>query len=236
MVNTHHGPAGRHDFDRAYWEGHWAAGGAGEHDAGQDLPEIPYLPAETAALPPGTALDAGCGVGSEALWLASRGWQVTGADLSATALAQAASRAHAAGLGDRVEWVEADLTRWEPGRSWDLVTTHYAHPDSGQLAFYARLAALVAPSGTLLIVGHREGAPGGHGAHAGHGAHTGHGAHSTHEEPDHPEGSTASLGAVTGLFAGSAWTVEAAYENERSLTRGGRDLTLQDVVVRVRRS
>lgn len=226
-MHTHHEPAGRHDFDQTYWEGHWAAGGAGEHDAGQDLLESPYLPAETAALPPGTALDAGCGVGSEALWLAGRGWQVTGADLSATALTQAAGRARAAGLGDRVEWVEADLSRWDPGRTWDLVATHYAHPDSGQLAFYARLAPLVAPSGTLLIVGHRAGTDAGQGGHSGHG---------THEEPDHPEGSTASLEGITGLFAGSAWTVEAAYEHERSLSRGGRDLKLQDVVVRVRRS
>lgn len=232
-MNPHDEPTGTHDFDHAYWEGHWAEGRTAERDAGQDLPVSPYLPAEAGALAPGTALDAGCGVGTEALWLAGQGWQVTGADLSATALAQAAGRARTAGLQDRVDWVEADLTRWEPGRTWDLVTTHYAHPDSGQLSFYALLGGLVAPAGTLLIVGHRHGA---HGGHSGHGAHGAQGGHGEAGGPGHPEGSTASLEGITGLFAGPAWTVEAAYENERSLHRDGRDLTLQDVVVRVRRS
>lgn len=232
-MNTHHEPTGTHDFDHAYWEGHWTDGRMAERDAGQDLPVSPYLPAEAGALAPGTALDAGCGVGTEALWLAGEGWQVTGADLSATALAQADARARTAGLQDRMEWVEADLTRWEPGRTWDLVTTHYAHPDSGQLHFYELLGGLVAPAGTLLIVGHRHGRPSGHGAHGAHGAHADHG---QGEGPGHPEGSTASLEGITGLFAGPAWTVEAAYENERSLHRDGRDLTLQDVVVRVCRS
>ncbi|MGM7667561.1 SAM-dependent methyltransferase [Microbacterium sp. A93] len=232
-MNTHHEPAGTHDFDHAYWESHWAAGGTGEDDAGQDLPVSPYLPAEAGSLAPGTALDAGCGVGTEALWLADRGWQVTGADLSATALAQAARRAHAAGLDDRVEWVEADLTRWGSGRTWDLVATHYAHPDSGQLDFYEHLGGLVAPAGTLLIVGHRHG---GHSGHSGHGGPAGHGSHGGGSGGGHPEGATASLEGITGLFAGPAWSVEAAYENERSIQRGDRDLTLQDVVVRVRRS
>ena len=34
------------------------------------------------------------------------------------------------------------------------ITTHYAHPDIPQLAFYERIAAWVGPGGTLLIVGH----------------------------------------------------------------------------------
>ena len=48
---------------------------------------------------PGTALDAGCGEGAEATWLASRGWDVTAADISAEALARAAARAVAGDAG-----------------------------------------------------------------------------------------------------------------------------------------
>ena len=101
---------------------------------------------------PGTALDAGCGEGAEALWLASRGWHVTAADIAAEALARAASRAAAqtpaSGL---VRWVEADLTTWAPETQFDLVTTNYAHPAMPQLAFYQRIAEWVAPGGTLCL-------------------------------------------------------------------------------------
>jgi 2-polyprenyl-3-methyl-5-hydroxy-6-metoxy-1,4-benzoquinol methylase len=37
--------------------------------------------AEAAGLPPGRALDLACGEGRHAIWLASRGWQVTAVDL-----------------------------------------------------------------------------------------------------------------------------------------------------------
>lgn len=43
------------------------------------------LVAEITDLPPGRALDVGCGEGADALWLARRGWQVTAVDISETA-------------------------------------------------------------------------------------------------------------------------------------------------------
>ena len=141
-------------FDATYWERHWRGA---DHGSAQNLPANPYLASETADLPIGTALDSGCGRGTEAIWLAERGWRVTGADISATALADAADRADRAGLITPIEWVKADLERWEPDRTWDLVTTHYAHPKAGQLDFYQRISKWVAPGGTLLIVGHLPG-------------------------------------------------------------------------------
>ena len=41
-----------------------------------------FLVAETAALRPGRALDLACGEGRNAVWLAERGWQVTGVDFA----------------------------------------------------------------------------------------------------------------------------------------------------------
>lgn len=55
-----------------------------------------------------------------------------------------------------MEWVAADLTVWEPGRKFDLVTTHYAHPTMAQLSFYSRISRWVAPGGALLVVGHQH--------------------------------------------------------------------------------
>lgn len=43
----------------------------------------PALVEEAAAFAPGTALEAGCGEGADALWPAQAGWQVTGTDFSA---------------------------------------------------------------------------------------------------------------------------------------------------------
>ena len=61
-----------------------------------------WLPELAAGWAPGTALDIGCGEGDDALWLAARGWEVTGADLSPTAVGRLRDGARRAGLGGRV--------------------------------------------------------------------------------------------------------------------------------------
>lgn len=203
-----------HEFDKPYWESHWADVAMG---GDRSRPVSPHLLSETTHLPAGTALDAGCGTGSEALWLAEHGWRVTGADISATALAAAASRASAAGLDGSVEWIETDVARWEPGRRWDLVVTSYAHPDTGQLAFYRHVASWVAPGGTLLIVGHARGRGHAHGS-------------------DHPESATATQAEITRLFTAPGWRIEASYEKSRIMRAGGRPTRLHDVIVRARRA
>jgi 2-polyprenyl-3-methyl-5-hydroxy-6-metoxy-1,4-benzoquinol methylase len=119
----------------------------------EENPVNPHLVDAVSGLAPGTALDAGCGAGAEAIWLASQDWQVTAADISADALDRARRRAVASGMTS-VDWVEADLSVWSPDTQYGLVTTHYAHPSIPQVAFYERISHWVAPGGTLLIVGH----------------------------------------------------------------------------------
>ena len=46
-----------------------------------------WLPELALGWEPGRALDLGCGEGADAVWLAEHGWDVTGLDLSATAIA-----------------------------------------------------------------------------------------------------------------------------------------------------
>jgi RNA polymerase sigma-70 factor (ECF subfamily) len=81
----------------------------------------PILVAAASKLPPGSVLDVACGDGTNAVWLASHGWRVTGVDWSGVALAKAEAQAEAAGV--TVDWIEADLSHWlPPARAFDLVT------------------------------------------------------------------------------------------------------------------
>ncbi|BDI24095.1 bifunctional 2-polyprenyl-6-hydroxyphenol methylase/3-demethylubiquinol 3-O-methyltransferase UbiG [Herbiconiux sp. L3-i23] len=116
----------------------------------------PQLVAEAEKLDTGTALDVGCGEGGDVIWLAARGWRVTGADFSANGLARAARNAEAAGVADRTDWWQVDAREFDAaGRSFDLVTTHFLHPPSGGMVEVTRrLATAVAPGGHLLVVGH----------------------------------------------------------------------------------
>jgi len=187
------------------------------------MPAHPYLRDVAAGLTVGTALDAGCGVGSEALWLAERGWQVTGADISATALGIAAERARVLELAGEVTWVETDLGTWEPEHQWDFVMTNYAHPDSGQLEFYARLGQWVAPGGTLLIVGHLHDA-----AHGHTDEHT-----DAHGAP--PAAAQVTGTAITAQFDLAEWQLVSSTEHHRTVGTGPHAKQLHDAVVHLRR-
>jgi SAM-dependent methyltransferase len=114
------------------------------------------LVAEASELKPGTALDLGCGEGGDVIWLARRGWTVTGADFSAAGLERAARLAEQAGVAERTDWWRVDAREFDPGgRSYDLVSTQYLHPpDGGMVDVVRRLAGAVAPGGHLLVVGH----------------------------------------------------------------------------------
>jgi 2-polyprenyl-3-methyl-5-hydroxy-6-metoxy-1,4-benzoquinol methylase len=116
----------------------------------------PQLVAEASGLTPGTALDVGCGEGGDVVWLAQRGWRVTGADFAANGLARAARHAAEAGVADRTDWWQVDARTFDAdGRMFDLVTTHYLHPPAGGMVqVVGRLAGAVGPGGHLLVVGH----------------------------------------------------------------------------------
>lgn len=103
----------------------------------------------------GRALDLGCGQGADAIWLAREGWEVTGVDVSSVALAKADEEAQAAGVA--VTWEQRELgTQPLPAGPFDLVTSAFLHsPVEMPRAEILRAAAeLVAPGGTLLVIGH----------------------------------------------------------------------------------
>ncbi|MEV8377713.1 class I SAM-dependent methyltransferase [Kribbella sp. NPDC056861] len=210
-----------HDFDKTYWEDRWRTGANGVPAAMAQTPPNPYLVRAVSGLAPGTALDAGCGAGAEAIWLATQGWRVTGADISSDALGQASRRAVDSGLAEgQVEWVEADLTSWTPATQYGLVVTNYAHPSIPQLDFYRRISAWVAPGGTLLIVGHL------HSHGAGHG----------HHDDQPPAEASVMVADVSAVLDEASWQIVAAEEQFRTVTGpGGHTSDLHDVVVQATR-
>ncbi|MDN2497438.1 methyltransferase domain-containing protein [Nocardia nova] len=64
------------------------------------------------ALPPGRALDLGCGTGRNSVYLAKHGWEVTGVELVAEAVARAEERARAEGV-TTARFVHGDLLALE---------------------------------------------------------------------------------------------------------------------------
>lgn len=113
-----------------------------------------FLVEEVAGLPPGRALDLACGEGRNALWLAERGWSVTGVDFSGVALAKA--RRWAAERHLQLDLVEADLLEWEaPALPFDLVVVLYLHlPAQHRRRVLRRAVRGLAPGGRIVVVGH----------------------------------------------------------------------------------
>jgi SAM-dependent methyltransferase len=109
-----------------------------------------------AALPPGRALDLGCGTGTDSPYLARHGWDVTGVDLVPEALAIARRKAAAAGVS--VRFVQGDVTHL-PELVPDGYTLlldfgcYHTLPPDQRAAYVAGVSAGAAPGATLLLYG-----------------------------------------------------------------------------------
>ncbi|MFZ2530193.1 MAG: class I SAM-dependent methyltransferase [Rhodococcus sp. (in: high G+C Gram-positive bacteria)] len=208
------------DFDRQFWEDRY------RHRSTTHRHPNPQLVAEVADLRPGRALDAGCGEGGDALWLAGHGWTVTAVDIAEEALGRARALGESAGadVAHRIDWVRADLTTWNSPRSdYDLVTSHYVHAPGPREDLLRRLADAVAPGGTLLVVGH-DCVTVGH-DHAGH-AHPG--------DRSAPESRVTADDLAASLKPGR-WDIVVAESRTRTATGHGRDEVLHDTVLRATR-
>jgi len=113
-----------------------------------------FLVEELQALAPGRALDVACGEGRNAVWLASKGWHVTGVDFSRAGLAKAQRTGdgprRGSGLGrGRCRRVAASFGLVRCRCRAVPAPSGRATPP-GTCACRGRLA----PGGILLVVGH----------------------------------------------------------------------------------
>lgn len=125
-------------------------------DTGLVPTELSALIEGAGALPPGRALDIGCGTGTQAVYMAQKGWQVTAIDAVPRPLSQARDRARAAGVS--VDWILGDVARierlgLEPGFTLVFDRGCFHGLDDSQRAAYAAAAdGLAAPGATLLML------------------------------------------------------------------------------------
>jgi SAM-dependent methyltransferase len=111
----------------------------------------------SSALSAGRALDLGCGTGTDSVYLAIHGWEVTGVDMVSEALVAARRRAVVAGVSLRL--VEGDVTRLRElgvGEGYSLVLDFgcfHTLPDDRRDAYIKSVSRAVAPDATLLLYG-----------------------------------------------------------------------------------
>jgi len=134
-----------------YWEGHY-----GERERIWSGRVNVQLAAVVADIPPGRALDLGCGEGGDAVWLAEKGWHVVAVDVSETALARASAEAQSRGVLDRIDFQHHDLSDSFPAGSFDLASAQFLHSTVRleRTQVLRNAASAVVSGGLLVIVDH----------------------------------------------------------------------------------
>jgi 2-polyprenyl-3-methyl-5-hydroxy-6-metoxy-1,4-benzoquinol methylase len=132
--------------DRHRWDGRYA----GQPPAPADAIGPPSLLAAYADAFPvsGKALDLACGRGLGSVWLARRGLDVVGVDISAVAISQARDLARRSGVDERCRFDVVDLDEGlPPGGPVDVIVCHKFRDRRLDRAIVERLA----PGGLLAM-------------------------------------------------------------------------------------
>jgi SAM-dependent methyltransferase len=203
------------DDAELFWERHYGTRLAGGERAN------PLLVETAEPLPPGAALDLGCGAGGDTFWLGRHGWQVTAVDISSTAVERVRVRARELGVDNRVTGEQHDLARSFPAGDFDLVSAQYLHtpfpfPRSRVLRSAARA---LRPGGLLLVVDHGSTAP-----------------WSWNQDPDTHYPTPREIAAGLDLDPGQWTVVRADMPRRRAVGPAGETATVTDNVLLIRRT
>jgi len=147
---------------REEWDARYAAGDLPWDTGRPDAHLVRML--KTMPLPPGgRALELGGGTGSNAVWLARQGFDVTMAELSLVALASAVERATRENVRLNTVALDLVLDLWPAGPFdfiFDRGCFHSLPNPSERAAVAARAAAALTPDGLWLsIIGSSDGPP-----------------------------------------------------------------------------
>jgi SAM-dependent methyltransferase len=130
-------------------------------DTGVTPPELVEVVEGAQALPPGRALDLGCGTGTNVIYLAQHGWDATGVDLVPRAIEEARRRARRAGVTAR--FLVGDVTRLSQlgvGIDYTLLLDlgcYHSLPERRRDAYVQGAAEVAAPGALFLLYGFHAG-------------------------------------------------------------------------------
>lgn len=152
---------GRRPRDRAHWDQRYVE---------EDLPWDSGKPdahlrtvIDEHGINPGRGLEIGCGTGTNSIWLAEKGFEMTGLDLSPTAIAKAEAKAAAAGV--HLDLLVGDFLVDEiPGGPFEFVydrgCLHVFDSPDERSRFASRVAGLLVPRGMWhSLIGSTDGPP-----------------------------------------------------------------------------
>ena len=148
-------------MSRRTWDADYAAGDL-PWDTGKPEPLLVDL-VESGRIAPGRTLEVGCGTGTNAIWLAERGFEVLGVDLAPLAVDRAAAKL--AGRSPRCRFAQLDFLAAPPsGGPFDFVFDrgcfHVFDEADERSRFAARVADALVPEGLWLsLIGSTEGPP-----------------------------------------------------------------------------
>lgn len=126
-------------------------------DSGIPPPELKALIEGAEARAPGRALDLGCGTGTNSIYMAQHGWDVTGIDFVPRAVAMANAKVEAADVKARI--ILGDVTRLQElnvGAGYSLVFDLgclHSIPDRRRDAYARGVTEVTLPGADYLVFG-----------------------------------------------------------------------------------
>jgi len=144
-----HGPEGVEMVSR--WDSRYRGRDRAPWDTGQPNRWLVEM-IEAGTIQPGRCVVLGCGSGTNSIYLATRGFDVTALDIAPTALAKAQEKADRAGV--KVRWLLADVLAPPELEPFDFLFDSgcYHGVRRGNAAGYVKTANSLAKAGALMLI------------------------------------------------------------------------------------